>query len=497
VKVYPFLLAGLLAACEPSLPQDKPSPEAFQPARVTAQAEVAAPSGFADQTGGGVFVTAAGDFVRLRLDGTKAPLENHPGNPMTPGRGRTVFRMGPGSALVEAENGLFLAQSGWIIAPPWREALGTGLSATVVTPDGAAWLAHASGLFQLRGGALSQLKVDGQPLDGIRALVVAPAQDVSPALWFIRQDSLWNAIQTAAGTWQVRAAQVPLDKGETLVGLAGLGDSEKGKAELWLLTSERLLRNAADGWREVELEKKPEQVVAAGRFLWVKAGDGLFLYDADKNAWGRASGVDAGGLRLLTADESGCAWVQLGTETVALSRGPVPRVVGLHEGMKVVEDSLVVRARVAPGEAPASVTFQVSGVDVPVSAPAFSLGGVEADGTPKPYSFDGLEPGVHTLSAVARYADGTEARRAVSFSYQPSSTSVLGWDKDIRPIHVSRCAKCHDSGPGRQLSTYQQWKDNLPLIVAAVRDQRMPADGPLDPQLISVIQRWATAGANP
>jgi hypothetical protein len=30
-----------------------------------------------------------------------------------------------------------------------------------------------------------------------------------------------------------------------------------------------------------------------------------------------------------------------------------------------------------------------------------------------------------------------------------------------------------------------------------VREQRMPADGPLDPQLISLIQRWASTGANP
>ncbi|WP_257455046.1 hypothetical protein [Archangium lipolyticum] len=496
MRVYPFLLAGLMAACN-SLPQDKPKPEAFQPAQVKAQAEVAPSSAFADQTGGGVFVTTAGELVRLRLDGTKAPLENHPGNPVTPGRGRSVFRMGPGSALVETDNGLFLAQAGWIIAPPWRAALSVGMSASVVTPDGSAWLAHASGLFQLRDGALSQLKVDGQPLVGISSLVVAPAEGVSPALWFIREEKLWNAIQTAAGTWQVRQAQVPLNKEEAVVGLAGLGESEKGAAEVWLLTSERLLRNAADGWREVALEEPPEQVVAAGRFVWVKTADGLFLHDADKGTWGQASGVDTGNLRLLTADESGCVWAKVGADTVAFSRGPVPRVLGLHEGMRVVEDSLVVRARVAPGDAPESVTFQVAGMDLPVSGPAFSLGGVEADGTPKPFSFDGLAPGVHTLSAVARYANGTEARRAVSFSYQPVSTSVLSWEKDIRPIHVARCASCHTSGPGRQLSTYQLWKDNAALIVAAVRDQRMPADGPLDPQLISIIQRWATAGANP
>jgi hypothetical protein len=172
-------------------------------------------------------------------------------------------------------------------------------------------------------------------------------------------------------------------------------------------------------------------------------------------------------------------------------------VLGLHEGMQVVEDALVVRARVVPGTEPVSVTFEVAGVEVPVRGPAYSLGGVETDGTFRPYSFVGLEPGPHTLSAVARYGDGTEARRSVSFEYQPLSTVALGWDKDIRPIYEARCAKCHVSGPGRPLSSYDLWKDNVPLIVAAVREQRMPADGPLDPQLISLIQRWAATGANP
>jgi len=36
--------------------------------------------------------------------------------------------------------------------------------------------------------------------------------------------------------------------------------------------------------------------------------------------------------------------------------------------------------------------------------------------------------------------------------------------------------------PGRPLSTYALWKENASLITAAVRDQRMPADGPLDPR---------------
>ena len=59
------------------------------------------------------------------------------------------------SALVEASNGLFLAQAGWLIAPPWRELLGPGLKATASTSEGVAWLAHESGLYRLRDGQLA------------------------------------------------------------------------------------------------------------------------------------------------------------------------------------------------------------------------------------------------------------------------------------------------------------------------------------------------------
>ncbi|MET0403848.1 MAG: hypothetical protein ABW123_15665 [Cystobacter sp.] len=493
-------LLGLgLLGCGSSIPVDRPSPAPFQPLLVRAQADVAAVPGFADQTGGGIFATAAGEAVRLRLDGSRAGLENHPGNRVVPGRINAVFRMGTGSALVESSNGLFLAQSGWLIAPPWREWLGQGLRATASTAEGTAWLAHDSGLYRLRDGQLAALKVSGQTLDGIRSLVAAPADKSASALWMLRDGQLRVAVQTASDVWQVRPADVPLEDDETVVSLVGLGGSAKGSAEAWVLTSGRLLRRTERGWRAVMLPGAPSQVLASGRFVWVKSGAELFSYDADLDTWGMATNVDTREFQFLAADESGCAWVQLGAETLALSWGPVPRVLGLYDGMKVVEDTLVVRARVAPGDkAPERVVFEVAGAQVPTTGPAYSLGGVETDGTPRSYSFAGLTPGQHMLNAVAHYADGTQARRSVSFAFEPLSTVTLGFEKDIRPIHAARCAKCHEStGPGRPLSTYKQWKDNADLILAAVREQRMPADGPLDPQLLTLLQRWVATGANP
>ncbi|QSQ20252.1 hypothetical protein JY651_34015 [Pyxidicoccus parkwayensis] len=498
-SVVSLLLAALLGACaEDSLPLDRPKPTAFHPVEVPAKAELASTPGFADQAGGGVFATASGSLVRLRLDGSLGALEPHPGNTVAAGTIKAVFRLGPHSAVVEAQNGLFVAESGWLIAPSWRDALGAGVTATAQSADGAGWLAHSSGLYHLQEGTLTALKVNGNAITGITALAAAPVADGSPGVWFLQQEGkLSVAVPTGATTYQVREVSPPLEEGEVVESLTALGPAVGAPGELWLLTSQGLLRRAKEGWRRIDLGERPAQLLAAGRFLWVKSADSLLVFDADANNWGVATDLDTRELRFLAADEAGTAWVQLGGQSVAVSRAPVPRVTGLYQGMQVVEDGLVAHAVPPPGTPPESLYFQVDGVDVPTAGPLYSLGGSEADGTPKAYSLAGLEAGRHALAVVARFADGTEAKRSVPFEYQPVVAEALGWDKDIRPIHESRCAKCHTTSPGRPLNTYQLWKANAALITAAVRDKRMPADGPMDPQLITRIQRWAASGAKP
>ena len=500
-SVVSLLLAAVLSgACgEGSLPlqMERPRPTAFRPTQVAAKAQLASTPGFADQSGGGIFASAAGGLVRLRLDGSLGALEPHPGNTVAAGAVSAVFRLGPHSALVEAQNGLFLAEAGWLIAPPWRDALGPGVKATAQSADGTVWLAHESGLYRLQEGTLSALKVGGAMLTGITAMAAAPAADGSPGVWFLREGTLSVAVATGTTTYQVRETSAPLAEGEVVESLAGLGPSVGTSGELWLLTNQGLLRRSRDGWRRVGLGERPEQLLASGRFLWVKSSDALLLYDAEANTWGMASDLDTGDLSFLAADESGCAWVRLGNEAVAVSRSPAPRVTGLHDGMQVVEDGLVVRAVMPPGTAPDRIIFKLGDAEVAATAPVYSLGGAEADGTLKAYSFAGLEPGMNALSVLARFPDGTEAKRTVPFDYQPLSTEPLSWAADIRPIHESRCANCHTTGPARPLNTYELWKANAALITAAVRDQRMPADGPMDPQLITRIQRWAASGAKP
>ncbi len=498
----PALFLVLAAACggssSSSLPLERPTPTAFQPTQLRAQLALASGSGFADQTGGGVFISAAGQPVRLRLDGSRAQLESHPGNTVVPGRATAAFRLGPRTALVETDTGLFLADAGWLIAPPWSSALGPGTVATAQGADGVVWLAHASGLFRLSNGQLAALKVDGAALQGITELAAAPAEDGAPGLWMLRNGEPYVAVATAANVYQVRPADLPLAEKEKLVSIAALLPSKEQGAELWVLTTERLLRRKDGTWRRVEFVQRPVQLLGAGRFLWVKSSDQLLVYDADADTWGVASGVDTREFRFLAADESGCAWVQLGAESVAISRAPVPRVIGLNEGSRVVDDSLVLRAVPPAGAESPTLLVRVGGAETVVQGPEYSLGGLEKDGTPRPFSFAVLEPGKQSLEVVARLLDGSEAKRVIHFTFEPVAPIEVGWDKDIRPIFEARCAKCHTaSGPGRQLATYELWRDNVELISAAVRDQRMPADGPLDPQLITLIQRWAAAGAKP
>jgi hypothetical protein len=499
--VFAPALLLLAAACgdspTSSLGLERPQPAAFQPTQVRSPMALASGSGFADQTGGGVFVSAAGQAVRLRLDGSRATLENHPGNPVAPGTARAAFRLGPRTALVETATGLFLADAGWLIAPPWREALGPGMVATAQGADEAVWLAHASGLFRLNNGQLSALKVDGAPLDGITELAAAPAEDGAPGVWMLRKGAAYVAVATAPNVYQVRPAAIPLGDKETLVSIAALLPGKDQGAELWVLTSERLLRHKDKSWRRVEFAQRPVQLLGAGRFLWVKSGDQLLVYDADADSWGVATGVDTREFRFLAADESGCAWAQLGADSVAISRAPAPRVLGLNQGARVVEDGLVIQAVPPVGADSPTILFRIAGTEIAAPPPEYSLGGLEKDGTPRPFSFAVLEPGVNSLEVVARLLDGTEARRVVHFDFQPVSPIEVGFEKDMRPLYEARCAKCHTSGPGRPLSTYELWKENADLISAAVRDQRMPADGPLDPQLISLIQRWVAAGTQP
>jgi hypothetical protein len=466
--------------------------------------------GFADEAGGGVFATPEGLAVRLRSDGTRAPLESHPGNVAAPGKVLRVLPSGPHSALVAADNGVYLAESGWLIEPAWREALEpAGVRAAALSTDGVVWIAHERGLFRREAGELSELKLGEGSLVGISALAVAPAPDGANAIWFAQGERVGYARQTGRTRYEVvEDALEQADLGGPVLAMAGLSATPSEPAELWLLSDAVLIRHSPRGFTRYVLARPASGLVAAGRFLWLSAGDSVFRYDARRSAWGEVKGLSA--VRMLAADASGSLWLRANQRSLELSSGSVPRVVGLFEGERVYARDLRVRARLPSAAAPEAVQFALDDAAPveraltearPLEGSAqglleFALGGFDAAEREQGFSLAGLASGLHTLTITARFA-GQETRRELTFELRESAATQLSFVKDVLPIYETRCAKCHAMGPGHALSEYAQWVEERERIVRAVVELRMPADGPLDPAQIQIVQRWAAGGAAP
>jgi hypothetical protein len=501
---------ALCAACNGNIVQHldvKP----FDAVTIDAPVALSTSPGFADERGGGIFVDPVGAVVRLRADGTVARLESHPGNSTPAGVATAAWPLGPYVALVATDKGLYVAESGWLIEPAWRDVLSaSGLRATALADNGVAWVAHEAGLFRIEEGVLSELKSDGASITGITGLAVAPSLSGGTGVWFAQGEKLSWAEQTSKtaftlGDSGLQKAQL---KGG-ITALAGLAASPTSAGELWAIANDVLWRHDATGWKQFNLGATSHQILSAGRVLWLYAGDALFRYDADAQAWTEANGP-AANAQLLAVDATGAAWINGDGKTSLISAGVVARVEGMFQNVRVYSSDVVVKASVPGSSEPTQMIFRLDdgeSVLVPVAkanpgdGPAasqlyFTMGGVDAAGRDKPYSLAGLKDGMHTLTVVTRFA-GSETTRALHFDFKGGSNVMLSYAADIAPIQSSRCAKCHTSGPGHELIDYDEWKADAERISIAVAEQRMPADGLLDPASIQKIQRWVAAGANP
>ncbi|MBX7114167.1 MAG: hypothetical protein K1X64_07505 [Myxococcaceae bacterium] len=508
-----FLLTGLgLCACGTGVVSEAISPTPFEASVLLSSSAISSAPGFADQRGGGIFAGTAGQGVRLRADGSQAPLLAHPGNPVAPGPVTAVWPLGPFSALLGTSTGLFVAESGWVIAPPWQSRLSAdGLVATGLGADGVAWLAHQSGLFRLENGQLFELTSSGAHLEGITSLAVAPGPSGAEAVWFAGAEKLHCAERQSAGGYLIKESGLSLEnlKGGVLA-LAGIAPSPKSAGELWAITQAgNLWRFRGGTWFRYALAHAPEQLLSAGRFAWLRVDDALYRYDADEGAWGEAKNL-AAGLTLQAVDAAGTAWVREREQSHVISNGWVPRLSGIFQNEEVYGTEAVVTVQVSHQREVQAVRYRIDeGEESPVrfddALPGtgaytgqwvFSLGGAD-NGEPKPFSLTGYNDGPHTLSAIAVYKDGALATRRVHFELKAGLSGPVAWQADIKPLFEARCAKCHVTGPGRDLSVYELWKREGALIVTAVKDKRMPADGPLDPTLISRIVRWVNGGMLP
>ena len=482
------------------------------PIQLTASSvPLAAASGFADQRGGGIFVDNEAKPVRLRIDGSVAALENHPANAEAPGRVQRVLPIGADSAWVVADNGVYTARAGFLYELRLGQTIDPeALVAAAVGGEERAFVALKTGLFRLDDGALSELRVDGQPISGVTALAVAPAPDGSAAVWFAQGKRLRYAKQLPQARYEI--GDSGLDEtalGEGVIALAGVTAAPGAFGELWVLTPHTLLHHTPErGFQTLETDSPGYAMLGAGRYVWLQTQNELFRYAADRGRWSQVQSEDRGG-NMLAVDASGSLWLQRGGNAAAVSETAMPRVLGLFEASNVYLPDVQVSARLLANAEPTSVTFTLDdGESVErkleqAYAPAadsgsldFSLGGFDASGSEQTYSFAGLAPGLHTLTVEARHAGGATERK-LHFDLRNSTAEALSYARDIAPIFSVRCAKCHLSGPGHVLASYEQWREERQKIVRAVVELRMPADGPLDPAQIRTIQRWAAAGGAP
>lgn len=505
-----LLALGAMACDEVSTPEPL-APESFEPVTLGTDLDLSAAPSFADERGGGIFIDLAGRVVRVRPNGERGVLESHPRNTVLPGPATAVFPLGPYNALVATTRGVFVVDQGWLISPPWQAELdGPGLTGAALGEGGVAWLAHAQGLYRLEGGALSEFTLGGERLGGVTALGLAPTLDGTPGLWFAREGKLYAAAQRSRTEFEVRDSGLSADTlAGGVLGLAGIAPSRESGGELWAITAAGLLLYTGTSWRQYTLPQTPRSLVAAGRFAWLSAGDALYRYDGDTRRWATVSGL-AATPTVLGVDTAGAAWVRVGTQTLSLNRAPAPRLTGLHQGARVYDGQLVLQAAVASDggvealswalddEAPQDVALAKGAVGAgPTAGLTFhSLGGVEAGGTLKPVSLAALANGRHLLTVTAK-AGATTATRRVHFEFLGAAGAAVSWATDVAPLNAERCAKCHGMGIEPELITFEQWRTHAAAISAAVRDRRMPADGPLDEAGIQTIVRWVNGGVLP
>ena len=79
---------------------------------------------------------------------------------------------------------------------------------------------------------------------------------------------------------------------------------------------------------------------------------------------------------------------------------------------------------------------------------------------------------------------------------EPPEVRVPRWSGDVLPLYQSRCDACHGPrGTARRLDDVVTFASQIDLIVAAVRDGRMPLppNDPLTAAEIDLIERWRDA----
>lgn len=395
----------------------------------------------------------------------------------------SVVSLLDGRQLLASRNGVFVFQIGTLERSPVSEVLTGSTAISLLTTPGVqggadVWIGTASGLHLWRDGRLFTVEAAGLPTAAPQMVFGAPAMDAL-AIWVASASSLYALVTAGDGI------TVHPDLSDDALGATSVdGLGVDGEGTLWMAAGGLLRSRAFDGrWVEHGLIDGARTVAAlpSAPGAWIQASDGLWRHL--RGTLSRAPDAPAGSL--VAISPSGYAVIANADGLFRIETGREVALDGLDNGVLVSETTQVL-IRPPDPEKVDQVTAAIDGrpIDVLLFPQRIQL------------DPDDLDDGFHTLTVNVTYRDGgPDGHARVGFFI--GLASMPTWRAEVEPLSSDKCATCHfPAGNAHDLTTRQQWCDDMPRVVVALRDGRMPLppNPPLAEMTVQRLELWKGAG---
>ncbi len=385
-----------------------------------------------------------------------------------------------GTLVVSGSEGIFAVQGRTLVPSPLGEVVASESPPALFVAPGPVgddlWIGSADSILLWRGGEVLAPDLGGLPVAGARFAYGSAATDGGdPAVWVATEADVYGLAD--AGGDALRA----YPDGHS-VAPTGIGADARGL--LWVASSGKVHRRHEDGTWDWTSLPDPVVTLAAShrrRDVWIQTEQSLFHTDGGdfrevSNApTGALVAVDPAGRALLVGDE--------GLHRVAAGR--LLLLSGLGDGTELVGFAIVT---IIPTRAEGLVSIEAT-ID---EAPA------EVSADPWRVNVDpiGMSDGAHSLTVSATY-DDSRAPVTASLYFSVGEFEPATWSRDVEPLFVDNCKKCHGpDGGAHRLDTAARWENDIDKVLEMTTSQRMPLppNDPLTDEEIQLIQSWRAGG---
>lgn len=372
-------------------------------------------------------------------------------------------------------DGVVVVWLGELLADAGLSGVLPGEPAGLVADGASLWVRTSEGVFRWQGGALSELQVDGESVEGVVApgAIALGDEPARPTVWVADGDQLhgFSVDGDALDGVETHHFAAPVDAALVTDGV------------LLVVEGGRLWSRSGSTWQRIDGGEDVLDVFGGPSGAWLSTTGGLRLWRPD--AWwaprglgdAEAWGSDDLGRLLLPTDG--------GLDRVVLHR-PL-RVEGLAPGDHLDTARTVELLPTAP-DAVRELRARV----VPQQGSPIAL---EVDQLATVLDPEQLPSGPATLHVTATY-DGQTAELEVPFTIE--LVGDVTWSTHVEPIHATRCARCHASSPSTTLDGPESWEATIDPIVENIRSGSMPLTGePLTTAQIELVEAWRDGGFLP